>query len=626
MKEFAPSSSVSLEKAPLSTIVVPPIADQLGVPAENSPWPSGVITSSEVHEQVVLRNILGAMFSELSVRARADVAIGTLLKERILHEDEAISLYKKLTQFFETAEQSERVVLYFPFELLPPTTLQVNNEELSEAMQRFAATFMTRWRTMLSVRDVKANFVDGDVLEVELRTGDLPRVVKAAHLAPVLVDKGYISADEVLQMATDSTDPILQASVVDTLPLLCAMGHVKKETLAKYGLPTFEYRKESISTPRSVTEIFDTFLRSQTTAPTISSDATVARRAWLEKQQTDRLIQQTGEQLAHVFGSRDEIHLTDDMLQHDTFMSACIVGLRRACEQLGTSDVHDAKSLFDTYAPLLSQIMHGSKANAHVHDVVRGMYSSLVALRVLPVEATQGYRLPTFTTALVTNLEPIQEDVRVVHERALSIEHHPYLSTKIFPVALLFGSQVKGYGLSQADADVAVFVRPGTLPAERPAIQKALAQVFEHHKVQGKAVEFWLDARGDEWTVHDSSNPDRLMADSSWTHVLCGAAWCGNQDTIKELQRRVLPRYAKAPRTNEEAHERARWLEEMERDFLQYRLLHRGYAYYSPTLIPPTIAITTTIDGQSAFWDSGYRRTATEIFIRRVFLPAGSHV
>jgi predicted nucleotidyltransferase len=598
------------------------VADQLLVSSEESPWQPAVVKSSEVQEQIMVRGSLGAMLSELSVRARADTDIEALLKEGILREDEALLFYNRLAQFFETAEQSARLVLYFPFELIPPTTLHINNEQLSGAMQRFTTVFMKQWRAMLSVRDVRANFVDGDVLEVELRSGDLRRVVKAAHLIPMLVGKGLVSVDDVLRMATDSSDAVLQASVGDTLPVLHAFGYVKQELLAKYGLSIPDQVREPSPTPRSCKEIYDSFVHDEGVALVVPGDATAARRAWLEKQYTNQLIQHTGEQLALVFKTRATVDLTDEMLQSETFAQACVIGLRRACERIGAEHAQDAKDLFDSYAPLLSRLTQTLHKDSR--DVVRGMFSSLVALRVLPADGRAENAPPTFTTSLVTNLERVHEDVRILREQALSIARHPYLSTKVFPVALLFGSQIKGYGLPTADVDIGIFVRPGTLLAERPAIQKALTHVFEHHKIQGKAVEFWLDAVGDEWRVHDSSNPDRMMADSSWTHVLCGAAWCGNRDTIKELQRRVLSRYTKAPHTNEEVNERARWLEEMERDFLQYRLLHRGYAQYAPPLTPSALLACPTIDGSSTFWDSGYRRTATEIFIRRVFLPSCS--
>ena len=88
------------------------------------------------------------------------------------------------------------------------------------------------------------------------------------------------------------------------------------------------------------------------------------------------------------------------------------------------------------------------------------------------------------------------------------------------------------------------------------------------------------------------------------------------------LHKRLLCSYFTAPKTTIEGRPTyTRWLEEMERDSLQYRLLHKGFERYFPIQSPMNTVHGHAIDGQSAFYDSRYRRIATELFIRRVFLP-----
>jgi hypothetical protein len=91
---------------------------------------------------------------------------------------------------------------------------------------------------------------------------------------------------------------------------------------------------------------------------------------------------------------------------------------------------------------------------------------------------------------------------------------------------------------------------------------------------------------------------------------------------MKLLHERLIATYFTPPHTLKDGKPtRERWLEEMERDSLQYRLLHKGFARYYPISSPMNTLHGDGIDGASAFYDPRYRRIATELFIRRVFLP-----
>jgi hypothetical protein len=50
------------------------------------------------------------------------------------------------------------------------------------------------------------------------------------------------------------------------------------------------------------------------------------------------------------------------------------------------------------------------------------------------------------------------------------------------------------------------------------------------------------------------------------------------------------------------------WLREMERDLLQYRLLHRGYERFH-------------VPRDDVFLDDGYRMTASTLYASHVFIP-----
>ena len=138
----------------------------------------------------------------------------------------------------------------------------------------------------------------------------------------------------------------------------------------------------------------------------------------------------------------------------------------------------------------------------------------------------------------------------------------------------------------------------------------------------GFSVEFWLDEHGDSLAVRDLEGRDSHQGGSTWTHVLFGAAWCGNVATVKELHKRLLvPYFYKSGVDTGGRDIRSDYLEEMERDALQYRLMHKGYARFFPERGGIHTPHGDAIDQDSVFWDSGYRRTATRLFASRVFLP-----
>jgi hypothetical protein len=61
-------------------------------------------------------------------------------------------------------------------------------------------------------------------------------------------------------------------------------------------------------------------------------------------------------------------------------------------------------------------------------------------------------------------------------------------------------------------------------------------------------------------------------------------------------------------------------LERLEQDLLQYRLMHKGIKRIYENASENT-QYFTDIDGASAFYDHRYRRIASQLFAKYVFLP-----
>lgn len=121
----------------------------------------------------------------------------------------------------------ERIALFLPFESFPDA------EDHSNEAKDFRESYLEAWQNLLFVRDVRENFNEGDVLEVDARTEDPPRVVKAAHLTPFLIQKGLITTNDISGIMESGTDDLLCRSFLDTLPMMQDLGQVSPEEASR---------------------------------------------------------------------------------------------------------------------------------------------------------------------------------------------------------------------------------------------------------------------------------------------------------------------------------------------------------------------------------------------------------
>jgi hypothetical protein len=103
---------------------------------------------------------------------------------------------------------------------------------------------------------------------------------------------------------------------------------------------------------------------------------------------------------------------------------------------------------------------------------------------------------------------------------------------------------------------------------------------------------------------------------------LFNSVWIGNAGIIYSLRERLLPAYFQEDNQNNFGRSaRELYLERLEQDLLQYRLMHKGYERHFPINTLSHLPHAELVDGSSAFWDSGYRQIATKLFVNSVFLP-----
>lgn len=397
----------------------------------------------------------------------------------LVSSEQLRSFYNSLSEILDD-EDYQRLALYLPFEAIPDVSWRAGDDELDASVERFRQVYLDAWHGLLYVEDMRANFVDGDVLEVEARPSDPPRVVKAAHMIPWLAARGMINVDYVKSLLNVDS-PILKRSVADTIDVLDDMGLLmpedKKELLQiKESIPQEEYD-----------------------APLFISEK---RKEWLARIRPDQ------DQL-----SRDEV------------------------------------------GPELKR-------------------SSL-------------------SGPLSENLNSLGDIVTDISRKIMSCRD----IKNVYPVVLLGGSRLKGYGDEYSDIDIDLLVNSGISEYE----ENRISETF----------------RGYNLTRISLGNDLKLIGSKErWVHFLFNSAWVGSEESIKLFQNKLISEYfsEKNPTT------RKRCLEKLEQDLLQYRLMHKGYAKYH-SVSNPGLASKEEIDGRSAYYDSGYRQLATKLFIGKVFIP-----
>lgn len=171
----------------------------------------------------IIRPIIEKRFYEAdpktNVRKRAANIICEFLSKDSAAYRESLrdDFYNALVQLLDNPE-SERILLYLPLGFL------------EDAPKRFEEAYMNAWYRLLRVEDVRVNFSNGDCLEVDARpNGELERVVKCVHLLPWMVEAGFISTDEVIEILEKSScSPTLLRSFEEAINVVMVRNSLGK--------------------------------------------------------------------------------------------------------------------------------------------------------------------------------------------------------------------------------------------------------------------------------------------------------------------------------------------------------------------------------------------------------------
>jgi hypothetical protein len=555
-------------------------------------WPKNISADKSFSEQLMQRKELNEHLKDVIDRLpRPDISLESAINQGYISEEQVAKLYASLSILLESDQAYGRIILYLPFEFLPNKTWRPLNENLRQSSGRFILAHMKAWKELLCMHDVRANFVDGDILEAEQRVGDLPRVVKAAHLIPVLVKKGLLGINDVMALIEENDDQVLRDSIVDSIPVLADMGLIAEKEIGFKKRIRSDIQKES-------------------------GEITKKRKIWLEQREKQRTIEVSAKDISAAV-------LENRLMKQDTTnRQALVEGIRKAIESVAKTDPIKARALYKQYRQELLELWENNDQD--IKEALLKTFRRLHHLNIINgAQLTElDIAIPKLEAPFSENLELIKGEMDDIKNMANTIESNPELSQLIYPAVLVYGSRLKGYGAQNADIDLAVFVKPKTSFSKRILLQRLLKKTFAHEKIKGGITEFWLKEKEGKLCIRDFNNPDVLLGESYWAHVLFGAAWLGNKSTISELCEKLLATYMHDNgKLIYGRNARNVYLEEMERDNLQYRLMHKGYEQFFPQCGGLNTPHADEIDGKSMFWDSGYRQLATRLFVNRVFLP-----
>lgn len=608
-------------------------------------WPEKVTTDKSFLAQIEVRKKLIESFDEVFDRLpHPNITIESAIDQGYITEEQTVRLYESLSHLFETEPDYKRLALYLPFELLPDKKWKTENNELQAARGKFAEDYMKVWNDLLSVHDVRANFVDGDVLEVNQRTRDLPRVVKVAHMIPKIVGKGMLEAGQVITLMEETDDQILKNSIADAISVMVDLGQLSKNELTAMKnskdrltsnmgriidsqLKTSEKQPEKTGQETNTEyinkKLEDGFLRIENED---YGDITKNRRAWLIQTKKQDLIEKLAGELADSFF---ENRMRPDNLNSFLAPNAksesqqvLVNGIRKLIESAITSDKDKARRLYKEYEPIIISLW--KTKDPKLNETVAKTFRRLNQAGIVSQDQMDQLQIetPHLSGSFLENVKMMEKEIREIREKITFIESDEEFSKMIYPVALIGGSLVKGYGTPDSDIDVIVFVRPETSRNDQDKLREKLEKMFIGSRIKGPVIEFWLEEKADNLYVRDFPEPDIAHGESYMTSTLFGAAWMGNKKVIDGLRPKILAPYLReTSKTIFERPARSVYLEEIERDALQYRLMHGGYERFFPAYGGIHTKHADDIDGKSMFWDSGYRQVATKLYIKRVFLP-----
>ncbi len=535
----------------------------------------------KLQELIIQRNNLEKSLTDFFDKVDPHINVSDALKAEFVTEVELIEIYQELQEFLTAEPNNLRLILYVPLNLLADS--QNFGGVLKKVYSEFINVFRNAWLNCLGESDVRASFIDGDVGEDGMIEPE--RIRKAAHLIPFLVSKSIVTIEEIYYLIEISEETELAKSLQEGLSSLTVLKEQSDSKFEIFGnldqlVLKFIEELDSISIERNFSE---------------------KRANWLMEVSIDGIIKKFSNLIIQNNFVGDIFFSENSASQVNSLFLTAIFENAEKTKHTSEQDTEFIKKI--------------SQFN-EFRNLIKSGLNKLAKLRLVSVDLLNELSIELVDLSN-QSLNSVEREVSDLSGALESIRNNPILNKNLFDQVLLFGSKVKGYSDNNSDSDVVIFFRPEAKFEEREIVLDLLKTIPQFADID-KILEYWIDVDSNGYKFKSIPHK-KTMIGAQEIHILFGSVWIGSNFKLRED---LFSKYLDLSRCGENRESiRTHLLRQLELDVVQFRLMHKGYRRFNPTIKISPPNNPSRIDWYSDFWDEGYRRTATLLFLKKVFLP-----
>lgn len=526
------------------------------------------------------------------------------------------AFYGELAHFLSEDPNNSRIILYLPFEVLPD--LHFTH---SKAAEDFVTVYKEAWFKLLFESNPRANFVDGDVLEPGL--GEPERTRKVAHFIPWLLGKNILDEQDLKEIIDVVEDPELLKSIAEGIMVAHDLGF-RNEELTNFARQ-FLYEKPTHSDSEADIQDLNKYVADKIAliesryaqGSEYTKGLSKKRIIWERKTRIDEVLDKAAVRIANAIleGEAD-----GNVLK--MYGEAGVKGVFHAAEKVFWKNQDKSQEIVALY---LKKIRSAWKSgNKRIKDAISVGLNHWLNLGLINSDLLDeiGVKHYDLSSIFPVDLESIAEENTMLLQVVEKIKNDNYLSENIFPVFIVFGSRVKGFSTKNSDLDVAIFVKPQvTFEKRREILENIKTKLPQLNSAD--MLEYWVSEQSGKFSLRVKPNEiEGNVAGPETIHFLFGGVWFGEREDIQKIYKDIAGKYLDLSRVGGQKElVRMKLLRMLELDQLQVRLMHKGYSRTYASNKPRGTKNSYLIDWNSDFWDPGYRKIATLLFLSRVFLP-----